>query len=150
MSKDWILCDLDGTLCDHRHRLAYAHSKDWDNYNGLSGADRPVEPVLDVLQTFAEVGKKVGIITARPDNVRDITQGWLDRHEVPCHWLVMRKYGDLRSDHIVKLEAALYRWLPVDVLFVLDDRDGVVSAWRNNGYTCFQVAEDEMPKGWTP
>src|SRR4051812_15292852 len=142
----WILCDLDGTLCDHKHRLVHAHCLEWDVYNGLADLDPVVKPVRDVLQHFAETGHNIGIVTARPDNCREAAQKWLDDNEVPCHWLVMRKYGDWRSDHIVKIEAAQYRFPVSQVVFVLDDRDGVVAAWRKAGYTCFQVAEDTMPK----
>jgi FMN phosphatase YigB (HAD superfamily) len=147
----WLLCDLDGTLCDHTHRLGYAFRQEWDTYNVLAAHDPVVKPVLEVLQVFAELGEyKIGIITARPDSVKQLTEQWLMTHDVPYDHLVMRSFGDWRSDHIVKLEKAKIYWPPAEVLFVLDDRNGVVEAWRENGYRCFQVAKDTMPQGWTP
>ena len=63
--------------------------------------------------------------------------------------LLMRSDGDNRSDYIVKkeiYEQNIRDWQ--DVLFVLDDRNSkkcpVVDMWREQGLTCFQVAEGDF------
>lgn len=47
--KKYIICDLDGTLCDHRHRIYLAWSKQWDSYNAGCVADYVNMPVRDFL-----------------------------------------------------------------------------------------------------
>jgi hypothetical protein len=54
----------------------------------------------------------------------------------------MRKTDDNRKDCIVKKE--IYETFIKDkynVLFVMDDRNQVVNMWREQGLTCFQVAD---------
>jgi hypothetical protein len=57
----------------------------------------------------------------------------------------MRKYGDFRQDSIVKREIYERFIAPdYDILCVLDDRNSVVSMWREIGLTCLQVAEGDF------
>ena len=62
--------------------------------------------------------------------------------------LEMRSEGDRRDDVIVKYEMIYdYKFTPDDVLCILDDRQGVVDMWRENGFLCLQVnAWKEPPK----
>jgi phosphoglycolate phosphatase-like HAD superfamily hydrolase len=146
----WIVSDLDGTLCDQSHRLHHAHAKEWEPFNQKAEFDPCVPAVREVLMVFAEYGYRIALVTARPDNVRTLTDDWLDKHQIPYHTLLMRQFGDWRPDWVVKLEAAGHYGLkPSNVKFVLDDRDTVVSMWRQAGFACFQVAKDNMP-GYTP
>ena len=62
--------------------------------------------------------------------------------------LEMRSEGDRRDDVTVKYEMMYdYKFMPEDVLCILDDRQGVVDMWRENGFRCLQVdAWKEPPK----
>ena len=60
----------------------------------------------------------------------------------------MRKEGDFRNDVEVKHEMIhSLNITPDDVLCILDDRQGVVDMWRQEGFRCLQVdAWKEEPK----
>ena len=54
--------------------------------------------------------------------------------------LYMRKEGDTRDDVEVKREMIhSLNITPDDVLCILDDRQGVVDMWREEGFRCLQV-----------
>ena len=84
--------------------------------------------------------------------VRKETEEWLKKH-VPItedrDWeLYMRKEGDYRPDTTIKYEMMYeLKITPDDVLCILDDRQGVVDMWRQEGFRCLQVdAWKEEPK----
>jgi hypothetical protein len=55
-------------------------------------------------------------------------------------YLCMRSEGDRRPDTTVKYEMMYdYKFMPEDVLCILDDRQGVVDMWRQEGFRCLQV-----------
>ena len=98
------------------------------------------------------------------------TVDWLETHVDFCEagfnfhdQLFMRKEGDFRDDVEVKREMIknlqIRKWnrseatfpleqvTPDDVLCILDDRQGVVDMWRQEGFRCLQVdAWKEEPK----
>ena len=60
--------------------------------------------------------------------------------------LCMRSEGDRRPDTTVKYEMMYdYKFMPEDVLCILDDRQGVVDMWRQEGFRCLQVDAWEEP-----
>ena len=147
MSKDLIVCDLDGTLCDIEHRTHWVQvpsgvRKNWDAFFSEVPNDTPNQAVLDLLYRMSDYSKVI-FCSGRPERCRADTVEWLEKHYfIEGHYkLYMRKDGDFRRDDIVK-EEILNEHIDKDrVLFVLDDRDQVVDMWRRNGLTCFQVAE---------
>lgn len=126
--------DVDGTLALHDQRDPY----DWEN----AASDGPNQPVIDVLRALKTAGLSIVYVSGRPEAARAITQTWLDHHVGVPGPLHLRESGDVRRDSIVKRE--VYEnaiQLACDVVAVFDDRDQVVSMWRNElGLTCFQVA----------
>tara|TARA_R110002110_G_scaffold12912_1_gene61791 strand:+ start:263 stop:688 length:426 start_codon:yes stop_codon:yes gene_type:complete len=66
-------------------------------------------------------------------------------------YLSMRSEGDRRPDTTVKYEMMYdYKFMPEEVLCILDDRQGVVDMWRQEGFRCLQVdAWEEPPKAHT-
>lgn len=145
-----IICDLDGTLCDHTPRMHLAASGDWDAYHAGLNDDMVNESVLWFLQN-SDV--PLVFLTGRPEQYRTETEEWLDRHELYEHddymTLLMRPRGMFGSDTVVKVET-LNDWVkqmpvldgvkPSEIL-VLEDRDKMVAVWRNAGYHCWQVNE---------
>lgn len=169
MTRNIILCDLDGTLADVNHRLHYIQNPDgtkkakpdWDSFHAACVDDAPHEDVIDILTSLVrgpedgcrncgelrEVWRTVYFLSGRNDVVRTETVEWLQKHvpeylgfaDYDTH-LVMRKAGDRRPDTEVKLEMVRRLGLtPDDVLCVLDDRQCVVDMWRENGFRCLQV-----------
>ena len=63
--------------------------------------------------------------------------------------LLLRSNNDFRPDTIVKKELldkylADNGYTKDDVAFILEDRSSVVKMWRENGYTCLQVADGDF------
>ena len=57
----------------------------------------------------------------------------------------MRKEGDHRPDHIIKLELlAQIRSDGFEPIMAFDDRNSVVKMWRDAGIPCAQVAEGDF------
>lgn len=152
-----IVCDLDGTLSDCKHRQHLAAAGDWDGFHALMHKDPPVAAVLNFLDSAYDIlDWRVIFLTGRPEAFRSVTVKWLD--EI-CGFgperyidLLMRPKDDWDSDIIVK-PRLLYESLNEGVLgpltegydkerlLFLEDRDRVTAMWRDLGYTCWQVAE---------
>lgn len=131
----WVLFDLDGTLCDTKHREHYALARDWDNFHAGIPFDQPHIAELIILLALFNSHLRIGLATARFEAHRASTEDWLNRHRIPFHELQMRKDGDYRSGTEVKKE------MFTDgrhVLCVFEDSDSVVKMWREErGLTCF-------------
>jgi hypothetical protein len=85
------------------------------------------------------------LMSGREDKFRPETERWLNANDVVYSMLLMRKTGDFRKDAIVKRE--LYETHikgKYQVFFVLDDRDQVVTMWREQGLVVFQVADGDF------
>lgn len=75
-----ILCDLDGTLCDLRHRehhVADPDNKDWDAFFAAMGEDTLVEPVAAILHAFADREDMRGAQDAVQEIGRETLDGWI-------------------------------------------------------------------------
>lgn len=150
-----IVVDLDGTLCDARHREIHAHNREWDAFHEAHPFDLPHQDVAWALWAIDEASKarkeRTMIIgcTGRPERYRRTTEDWLRKHELPIDFVLMRPNFDFRPDAELKprlLEewrqaAEIQEPLSSLVLFVLEDRDVMVMAWRRHGVNCWQVRE---------
>lgn len=147
--KNIIICDIDGTLCtdEHRNYLLQCEPRKWDEYFDLCHLDQPVEAVVKVLRMAKWKDRggidppyKIHLMTARVDTVRQKTIDWLKLHNVPYDTITFRPADSRVQDNVLKTMWANELGGPDRVLFVLEDRQRVVDAWRQAGYTCFQVA----------
>ena len=165
MSKNLIICDLDGTIANIEHRLHYIKGpkKDWDSFTKACVDDEPYKDVIAILDSLAlgmgsgcnvcgAVEREFYFFSGRSEVVRKETEEWLKKH-VPItedrDWeLYMRKEGDYRPDTTIKYEMMYeLKITPDDVLCILDDRQVVVDMWRQEGFRCLQVdAWKEEPK----
>lgn len=145
-----LLCDIDGTLADIRHRLKHVlpgSKRDWGAFFALMDEDGLVEPVQKVVAAAAK-SFPVVLCSGRPEEYRALTEAWLARHNVPFERLYMRPEGDLRQDSIVKGEMlATIRGDGFEPFAVIDDRPSVVAMWRDRGLLCLQVSpgDPEIP-----
>lgn len=143
--KNVIISDLDGTiaLIQHRRHFVENGNKQWDEFHAACVDDVPNLPVITLLQTMAEEGYIINIFSGRSDAVRNETEFWLYENSVPYDSLLMRTSGDYTPDTDLKRS-----WINDDlrkqVLFVLDDRNRLVRMWREEGFTCLQVAEGKF------
>ena len=142
-----VIFDLDGTLAliDDRRDLATKDNGkfDWDvffNPDNIS-LDLPNQPVIDMANLLHRQGFRIFILSGRSDVTHQVTVDWLNDNGVWWDHLVMRPQNHLYlPDNDLK-----QMWLDSigkdNVAMVFDDRNQVVDMWRQNGLTCFQVAD---------
>ena len=131
-APDAVIFDLDGTLALMGNRGPYDTNVCDDKPNAL---------VVKQALNEQSSGKKLIFMSGRVDTTYEDTKAWLEQQGLKVENLFMRVTGDFRSDVIVKEE--LFRnnvANEFNVLYAVDDRDSVVSAWRKMGLTCWQVA----------
>lgn len=141
--------DLDGTLalCEHRQHLVRQKHPDWNAFFDACVDDTPNLPVVYTMHKLSLMAD-VEIWSGRSARVRPQTERWLRDHSVVINLetnvtrLRMRDEGDFKPDELLK-----YEWLMSlsdhdrrRLVAVFDDRDKVVQMWRENGVSCFQVA----------
>jgi len=144
--KKIVIFDLDGTLAliDKRRDLATKDNGkfDWDVFFNpdmvdLDDPNTPVIQMADLLST----DYRIWILSGRSDVTQQATRDWLVKNGVYYDHLVMRPQNHLYlPDNDLK-----QMWLDSigkdNVAMVFDDRNQVVDMWRQNGLTCFQVAD---------
>jgi predicted kinase len=131
---DAIICDMDGTLALFGDKNPYSRDFEDDEVN---------IPVADILWKYKD--ENIILVSGRSDMYRNQTLLFLRKSDINFTHLFMRKNDDNRKDSIVKQE--IYDNEIKDkynILFVLDDRNSVVSMWRSNGLTCMQVSEGDF------
>jgi hypothetical protein len=151
MENKTIIFDLDGTLAliDERRALAAKENGkiNWDVFFNPDNIqlDKPNWPVIEMAKTLKNAGNRIVIFSGRSKATKEVTKDWLNQHGVPFDVIKMRPTGNgfqFMADDLLKK-----KWLEDlfpntdDILCVFDDRDKVVKMWRENGITCFQVAE---------
>lgn len=141
-NKQIIVVDLDGTLCNSGHREHLARAGLWDNFHSLLGGDTPWPDVAGLIDILAQQQYTIVGLTGRNEKYRNATLEWLTKNDIWIDTLLMRPDDNYQSDHVLKPQMLLdYLNANPDegVWFVLEDRDKVVEAWRNEGYNCWQV-----------
>ena len=150
-----VLCDIDGTLADITHRLHFVHpyiggpenpeaaKKDWKSFFGGIPDDRPRLEVIDMLMKHEEEGRKIFIISARPDTYREMTEAWLEKAfngYQPYEAVLMRRASDKRPDTEVKADM-LRQYFPDHswIREIIDDRPSVIRMWREKGFYVVDV-----------
>ena len=142
-----VIFDLDGTLAliDNRRDLATKDNGkfDWDVFFNPDNInlDLPNQPVIDMANMLHKQGFRIFILSGRSDVTHQATVNWLNDNGVWWDHLVMRPQNQLYlPDNDLK-----QGWLDTigkdNVAMVFDDRNQVVDMWRQNGLTCFQVAD---------
>ncbi len=136
--------DLDGTICDVRHRRQYVATKprNWDAWNAGLVNDTPnvaVQKVFQALRNDQEV--ELIIVSGRSDDYKEQTIKWLTDNEIFYDEIYMRKYKDHRDDAVVKGEIADEIEKTHQILGVFDDRQRVVNMWIERGIWVFDVGQ---------
>tara|TARA_R110000823_G_scaffold32114_3_gene90721 strand:- start:1515 stop:1985 length:471 start_codon:yes stop_codon:yes gene_type:complete len=150
-----IVFDIDGTLADVEHRRHYVNcasrkDRNWPAFNAAMVDDAPMNDIIWMLKTFKDAGCTIIIASGRGDRDHDKTVDWL-RDVAGVDGLYEKLYmrsdttENGTSDYIVKkrilddMRADGY-----DPYMTVDDRDQVVSMWRDNGIRCLQVAPGDF------
>ena len=145
MAEEIVIFDIDGTLADvsaRQHHLM-KKPKDWDSFFRGIPQDKAIHSMVRLCNILYASGIKILLCTGRREKDRGETVKWLAQQGVNYHELILRSDGDRRSDVIVKREilAGLDR---SKILFVVEDRSGVVEMWRSEGLVCLQCAPGEF------
>lgn len=134
-----IVVDIDGTLA------IKSPERDIHDYTQVH-LDSPNTPVVRLVNMFIDKGHHVTIMSGRSEDCRDVTEQWLAKHLGPDLPLHMRPSRDHRPDWIIKYE--LFQQHVANrfhVRFVLDDRDQVITLWRDRlQLPTFQVAHGDF------
>jgi hypothetical protein len=145
MMEEIVIFDIDGTLADISHRRHHVEKKpkDWDAFFHGMSQDKAVHAIVRLCNILYASGLKIILCSGRSEEHRVETVQWLAENGVNYHELILRRDGDRRSDVVVKLEmlAGLDR---SKILFVVEDRSGVVEMWRSEGLVCLQCAPGEF------
>lgn len=135
---DFIICDLDGTLCDIKDRLHLVRSddagseKNWKAFFENIPGDKLREEIANTVKQLHKDGFKIIYMSGRPEEYKQQTIEWLSRHGMDFNFsLIMRKFGDRRDDVIVKREMLnKYFKNRSQIKRVIDDRPKVVRMWK--------------------
>lgn len=148
MKTPTVIFDLDGTLAliDKRRKLSTKENGklNWEKFFDPKNIslDEPNVPVIKAFQAMKAIGYRVGIFSGRDSISKKETEFWLAEHNIIPDFLRMRPQKSFTKDDVLKK-----KWLDEElaighkILCTFDDRDKVVKMWRDNGITCFQVAE---------
>ena len=146
--KRIVVVDIDGTIAKIGDRLKYItdqNPRDYDAFYDHVGEDKPIKEILAIVQ---ELSYKYHVVfcTGRAARCRTQTIEWLNRYlPISGYDLLMRKDGDHRHDVDVKPQllkkANIY---PQQVLCILEDRNSMVKKWRELGFTCLQVNDEDF------
>ncbi|MGH9272127.1 MAG: hypothetical protein ACRDZ2_12735 [Ilumatobacteraceae bacterium] len=122
-------------VADVRHRLHHLEGrrKAWGPFFAAAPQDGVHPEGAAIVETLA-TGHDIAFVTGRPEDLRAVTQVWLDEHGFAGHRLIMRARGDHRPAAQAKLEliADLAADRRVDI--VVDDDQRVLEAVRAAGY----------------
>ena len=145
MSVMNVVTDLDGTICDYTHRLAHLKTRDWHEFNRLCVYDKPIIPILDLVQAMHSYGARIYVFTARPIDYYKQTKAWLNKYRVPFVDIYMRPTDDTRSDKAVKSD--FIKTFTEDkkekIHFAIDDRLVICNLFRSKGIICLHARDGD-------
>lgn len=147
--KNIVLVDLDGTICNVKHRVQYIQKgpqKDNTKFHSLHVFDEPIRPIITLVEIFHSAGYEIVFCSCRFDTELEKTREWIRTHftnkDLANARLLLRSKLDRREDHEIKPDLLKQAGISFDDIFiVLEDRNQVVKFWRDNGLTCLQVAD---------
>ena len=144
-----VVFDIDGTLANCEHRLAFVRSKpkNWPAFDAGIPNDSVIAPVAAAFHALRDAGHDIVFASGRNERSRAATVAWLDANgfwDVATH-LYMRPADDFRGDDIVKREilATIVSHFGRKPDMVFDDRPRVVRMWRDEGIFVFNVYQGE-------
>jgi len=144
--KDFIVSDLDGTLCDIEHRRKYVRdgSKDWNTFFNLIPKDTlRYDVYANILANKALFNANLILVSARPERCRADTEKWLYDNAIEYDMLFMRPDNDTRDDTIIKSEIVDKYLSHINIMTWFDDRPKVIRAIMKKGISVIDVGNGE-------
>lgn len=150
--KEVIICDLDGTLFDIKHRLHHVKKevKDWKAFGEEILNDTVREEVREMLPKLGDEERITIFLSGRNEMHRKHTELMMNRgafgvncvddHEcLPL--VIMREEHDHRPDTEVKSDMYKKYLSTQNVVEVIDDRPSVIEMWRELGLNVTDVGD---------
>lgn len=143
-----VVVDFDNTLNNCDHRIHHAAAREWDEFHGRLMEDTVYEDVALVIANLP-VNIKLIAVTGRNEKYRQLTLDWLSTNGIVFDEILMRPDGDWRPDHELKPKMLIDFFdgnidlAKREVIAILDDRDKVISAYRELGFPCWQVRSEK-------
>ena len=138
-----IIIDMDGTLCDTRHR-DHLIKESWDAFHAELHNDKVYDDVVVFINAMSSGVNEIILLTGRMEKFRGATENWLIKSALyhQLDELVMRGDNDYRKSFEMKCEYIA----PIkdEILMMLDDNDNVVEHARNLGVRVWQVGKDGL------
>ncbi len=127
MNHRTALIDLDGVICDDRHRVEHALRRDWCSYFGMMGADTVWRQGRELYEACTLTGWDVAYLTGRRDQFRPVTRRWLDRHGFDADLPLLMRPDD-SSSRLAEFKAGIVADLLGDyeALILFDDDPEVI------------------------
>lgn len=144
--KQFVICDLDGTLADiteRKKKSTLPNGKlNWDEFFNPDNISLDV-PRYDVIQQVSQHcidnNTDLFVVSGRSDRTREATRYWLAKYGILPDRLIMRPAGDSTPDDELK-EKWLNTYLDKTMCVkVFDDRPRVISMWKRNGLEVIDV-----------
>lgn len=138
-----VVCDIDGTLADIKHRLHYVNGekKDWKGFFGAMDKDTVRKDVAGMITVDQNKGAEIVFVSARSEDYRKETKAFLKKAGFEENLLLMRPFNDKRDDTFVK-EQIYRKYLErLNIIKVYDDRPKVIRMWRGLGLTVVDVGD---------
>lgn len=134
--QDAVIFDIDWTLAKNVGRSPYDMTR--------VGEDEVYEDIARLVKIMSQ-HHKVIFVSGRDDSCARDTAMWLEKNiSFAKAWnttLHMRDEWDNRSDAIVKYEIAQKLNEVYNIRYIFDDRNRVISMWREAGFRCLQVQD---------
>jgi len=138
---------MDGTIADGNHRVHHLYPKEkrnWDAFYAECDQDTPHEDVICMVNALKEAGHTIVILTGRREETRKETQRWLEHYSVYYDLLIMRPVGFHGDDHLWKPDMLSLLGGTMNIMMVIEDRNRIVTALRQQGYRVIQVADGDF------
>ena len=142
-----IIVDIDGTLANSKQRHELATNTDdtinWEvlyDYNNVI-EDKPIQYIIDSVKIWKQLGYKIVLFTSRPERIKEATEYWLSKYEIPYDELYMRSI----EDHYIKdteLKLKMYNeFVDEEVSFVIEDKQEIIDVWKRLGIPSYKVVD---------
>lgn len=146
VTGEFVICDLDGTICnidDRKHLVSSNSDKNWKEFFDNIPNDKPRWEVINYIYQLNKIGFKIIYVSGRPEDYKKQTIEWLKEHNADFNYsLIMRKSGDKRPDTDVKKEILdKYFKDKIKIFTVIDDRPSVIRMWKENKLDVIDVGD---------
>src|SRR5262245_18708587 len=132
-----LITDLDHTLAASAWRDQ--HKGDWDLYHRLAQDDKPIKPMINLINALT-LNCATICITTRPEKWPQLTMTWLIKHDVKIHTVLMRPNDNFKPSPELKVQliksyfnAASSLDATTTEIVAIDDREDILNAYSTIG-----------------